>query len=174
MNRFVSNFILGFFVLVLMAAYSFAKQPTVYSMLTQQRQTSVETTRTAAETNEENRRVVLPNGKTIAVKIADTQESQERGLSGVERLGDNDGMLFVFAQPGIHAMWMRDMKISIDMVWLDDQGKVVHFAASVPPATSPDNLITYQNDQPAKYVLEVPAGTVEAAQIKEGDRLALS
>jgi uncharacterized membrane protein (UPF0127 family) len=172
MNRFVSNFILGFFALALMAVYSFAKQPTVYSMMTRKSSLATES---QADTAKAAQRVVLPNGTTVAVTVADTPEAQEKGLAGVERLQNNAGMLFVFAQDGTYPMWMKDMKMPIDMLWLDDQGKVVHLAVNVPvPKSDQSEVPTYVNDQPAKYVLELPAGEAEKAGVKEGVQLVLS
>lgn len=172
MNRLVSNFILGFFVLVLMAVYGFAKQPTVYSMLTQKKQLAAET---VGNQDGATRRVVLPNGATIEATVADTPETQQKGLSGVEQLEVGTGMLFVFAQDGTYSMWMKDMKIPVDMLWLDNQGKVVHLATNVPaPEDGQTELPAYVNDQPAQYVLELSAGETEKAGVKEGDKLILS
>lgn len=170
MNRLISNFILGFFALALMAVYGFAKQPTVYSMMT--RKTVEQEQTSPAETTQ---RIVMPNGMTIAAKVADTNETRTKGLSGVEQLDENSGMLFAFDTSGTYSMWMKDMKMPIDMVWLDEAGKVVHLAVQVPvPTAEQTELPTYVNDQPAKYVLELAAGEAEKAGIKEGDTLKLS
>lgn len=160
-------------MLALMAVYGFAKQPTVYSMMTRQ---SAPTAEVKSEAASDTRRIILPNGTTIAAKVADTPEAQQRGLAGVKQLEDSSGMLFVFANSGTYSMWMKGMEMPIDMLWLDDQGQVVHLAANVPaPAsTSQTDLPTYSNDQPARYVLELPAGETERAGIKEGDKLVFS
>lgn len=167
MNRLLSNLILGFFVLALMVVYGFAKQPTVYSTLTGKSQTATQA--------EDTRRVILPNGTTIATKVVTTEEEQRQGLSGVEQLESNSGMLFVFAQPGAHSIWMQGMKIPIDIIWLNDEGQVVHLATNVPtPTEGQTDLPTYVNDEPARYVLELAAGTVESTDIKEGSVIILS
>jgi hypothetical protein len=170
-NRFISNLILGFFVLALMAVYGFAKQPTVYSMITGQ----TKQTTTASAGDDTTRRVILPNGTTIAVRVAATEEERLKGLSGVEQLESNAGMLFVFAEPGTYSMWMKGMKIPLDMVWLDSEGRVVHLATQVqPPKDDQAAPPTYINDQPAKYVLELAAGEAEATGTTEGAVLKLS
>ncbi len=167
MNRFLSNLILGFFVLALMAVYGFAKQPTVYSTLMGKSQVATQA--------EDTRRVILPNGTTIAVEVAATEAQQSQGLAGVEQLENNTGMLFTFAQAGAHSMWMQGMKTSIDMVWLNDEGQVVYLASKVPvPTEGQTELPTYTNVEPARYVLELAAGTVESTDIKEGSKLILS
>ncbi len=167
MNRFVSNLILGFFVLALMVVYGFAKQPTVYSTMNSKSQPTTQT--------ENTRRVILPNGTTITAQVVTTGEEQRQGLAGVEKLDGSKGMLFVFAESGIHSIWMQGMKIPIDIIWLDDGGQVVHLAKNVPmPTEGETDLPTYVNEQPARYVLELAAGTVESADIKEGSKLVLS
>ncbi len=166
MNRFVSNLILGFFVLALMAVYGFAKQPTVYSMLTKENQPE--------NTKEDVRRVILPNGTTITAQVAMTGEERSRGLAGVEQLASDAGMLFVFEQSGTHSMWMKGMKTPIDMIWLDEDGKVVYLVTNVPvPAEGDIGFPIYQSDVPARYVLELAAGTVDQAGIVEGQEIKL-
>lgn len=171
MNRFISNLILGFFVLALMAVYGFAKQPTVYSMITGQ----AKQTTTASAGGDTTRRVILPNGTTVAVRVAATEEERLKGLSGVEQLDSNAGMLFVFAEPGTYSMWMKGMKIPLDMVWLDQNGRVVYVAAKVPPPTvNEETLPTYTSEKPAQYVLELAAGTAETSGITDGATLTIS
>lgn len=172
MNRFVSNFILGFFALTLMAVYGFAKQPTVYSTMTRKAQpdTAASTQSPAAA-----RRVLLPNGVTISATVVTSEADRLKGLAGVEQLADNAGMLFVFPESGTYSMWMKGMKIPLDMVWLDEQGRVVHLASQVqPPKDNQVDVPTYANDEPAKYVLELAAGEAAAAGITEGVQLTLS
>lgn len=172
MNRLVSNFILGFFALTLMAVYGFAKQPTVYSMMTRK---TADITQANTEARDGTQRIILPNGVTIAAKLAETEDVRQKGLAGVEQLDNNSGMLFVFNQAGTYSMWMKDMKMPIDMIWLDEQGKVVHLATDVPaPTADQTELPTYVNDQPAKYVLELAAGEAEKTGIKEGVTLQLA
>lgn len=167
MNRLVSNLILGFFVLALIAVYGFAKQPTVYSTLTSKGQTVAQT--------ENTRRIILPNGTTVTAQLATTEEEQRRGLAGVEQLAGDQGMLFVFAQPGTHSMWMQGMKTPIDIVWLDDKGQVVHLINRAPvPTEGQVDLPTYTNDEPARYVLELAAGTAEESGIEKGKEIRLS
>lgn len=154
-----------------MAVYGFAKQPTVYSLMTKTSNQQILTT----TTTENTRRVVLPNGTTLAVQVAETEAQRNQGLAGVEQINSGSGMLFVFDQSGNHSMWMKGMQIPLDIVWLDEQGKVVYLATQVqPPKDDQAELSTYVNDEPARYVLELAAGEAEMAGIKEGVHLTLS
>ena len=83
MNRFVSNLILGFFVLALVVVYGVAKQPAIYSL-------------TTPAAKEGGRQVILPDGKVLNVVVADNEQEQVQGLSGKEDLPVDEGMLFIF------------------------------------------------------------------------------
>ena len=75
-------------------------------------------------------------------------------------------MLFVFPADGRHSFWMKDMLFSIDMLWLDANGRVVHVEKGVSPATFPQ---TFTPSSPSRYVLEVPSGFCDAHGIEVGD-----
>ncbi|MBI4059243.1 DUF192 domain-containing protein [Candidatus Microgenomates bacterium] len=108
--------------------------------------------------------------KVIPVEIADTNDKRQKGLSGRNSLGENQGMLFALEQNSIPAFWMKDMKFAIDMIWIDD-GKVVDITKNVPvpaPKTKTEELIRYRPQQPVDYVLEVNAGWVDQNNLQTG------
>ncbi|MGB3921718.1 MAG: DUF192 domain-containing protein [Minisyncoccia bacterium] len=107
-------------------------------------------------TEEEGSLVI--GGTEVKVEIADTDLERSQGLSGREGLLPNHGMLFVFDAPGYHAFWMKDMKFPIDIIWINADSKVVWIEKNLSPETYP-NL--FRPKEPAKYVLEVPAGFAE-------------
>ncbi len=100
------------------------------------------------------------NGENIHVIVADTAQERGQGLSGREGLADGEGMLFVFAEDGLHGFWMKDMRFSIDIIWIAADGTVVDMLENVSPDTYPQ---TFHPKTPARFVLELPAG--EAAQL---------
>jgi uncharacterized membrane protein (UPF0127 family) len=104
---------------------------------------------------------------TIAVEVAMTPESWEKGLSGRTSLAANTGMLFVFNRPDIWGIWMKDMLFPIDIVWLDITRKVIKIEENVAPETYP--AMTYEPATPARYVVELPAGTVKNIGITVGE-----
>ena len=108
----------------------------------------------------------LPNGN-ISLEIADTQEKRVQGLSGRESL--NGGLLFVFDESSKqNCFWMKDMKFSIDMVWLDESKKIVTIAENVSPDTYPR---IFCPNVSARYGLEVEAGKAEELGILTGEKL---
>jgi uncharacterized protein len=92
-------------------------------------------------------------------EIADSQEERIRGLSGRADIPENYGMLFVFESPGRHGIWMKDMLVSIDIIWLSQDGTVLALIEHVSPATYPE---VFYPPSPSHYVLETRAG--EAAR----------
>lgn len=102
----------------------------------------------------------------VAVVFADTPEERERGLSGRDTLREGEGMLFVFPEDGRYAFWMKDMRFSIDILWLSSDGEIVHIIERMSPDSYPEHAVS---PRPARYVVELPAGYVEAHGIILGD-----
>lgn len=107
----------------------------------------------------------------ISAEIVETQEDRERGLSGRIGLAPDTGMLFLWDAYGAYAIWMKDMKFPIDIVWIADN-QIVDVKKRVPPPLSgtPDaDLLIYRPRKPANRILEIPAGFAEAHGIRNGE-----
>lgn len=106
--------------------------------------------------------VQLPKGIVYA-EVVDTPASRAQGLSGRSGLREKEGMLFVFDRPGRYGFWMKDMLFPIDIVWINEEGYIVHVENSVSPSTyavtNPPQI--FINDPDATYVLELGAGQAE-------------
>ena len=76
----------------------------------------------------------------LHVDVARTEAEQRQGLSGRSSLGSSDGMLFLFPADGRHGMWMPNMNLSLDLIWLDADKRVVHIERNVSPDSYPDCL----------------------------------
>lgn len=116
------------------------------------------------------RNSLLFSGERFTIEIARTPESQVRGLSGRGSLPEGTGMLFWFLKDGLYPFWMPEMRFSIDIVWIDKDWTVVHIEESVAPETYP---MTFSSPTPARYVLELPAGTVAKIGGKIGQKISL-
>ena len=101
------------------------------------------------------------------VQLATTKAEREKGLSGVEQLDQNGGLLMVFDTLDEGSIWMKDMKIPIDVVWLDQDKEVIYTAANLSPDLGISKI--FRPKEPAMYILEVPAGTIKNSAIKKGD-----
>lgn len=106
------------------------------------------------------------------VQVASTDATRQQGLSGVERLAANGGLLMVFQSDARWGIWMKDMKFPIDIVWMNNEKKVVHIVTGASPELG--TSVNYEPKNPARYVLELPAGTVKNAGIKTGSTAAFT
>lgn len=108
-----------------------------------------------------------PKG-TIKVMVADTDASREQGLSYRSSLPANQGMLFVFDDPGMYAFWMKDMHFPLDMVWINSDKMVVGVSRDLSPDTYPS---TFPPPSPVPYVLEINAGSADKLGLVSGAKI---
>ena len=102
-------------------------------------------------------------------EIARTQAEKQRGLMERVRLLQGQGMLFVYDEEARPAFWMKNMRMPLDFIWLDKQGKVVDVQENVRECQSLD-CPTVESRFPAQYVLEVSAGDVQKLEVHLGDQ----
>jgi uncharacterized membrane protein (UPF0127 family) len=103
-------------------------------------------------------------------RIARTYEQRQTGLSGVQYLGDDEAMLFVFDRDSRWSIWMKDMNFPIDVVWLDAHQKVNYIVKNASPDSYPTTVFTPKEE--ARFVIEVKAGTVDQQRIAIGQTAA--
>lgn len=101
--------------------------------------------------------LTLPSGKQLQVEVMLKDEDRAMGLMFRDSLPPDHGMLFVFDEPDFHAIWMKNCRFPIDILWLDEERKVVHLSEAVPPCKA-DPCPTYQPLRKAAYVVELNAG----------------
>lgn len=101
----------------------------------------------------------------LDIEIADTDFDIETGLMYRDSMEDNQGMLFVFQDVIPRYFFMKNTKIPLDIIYLDESKKIVSFQKNAKPmdeTSLPSNL-------PAKYVLEINAGLSDAWSLAIGD-----
>jgi uncharacterized membrane protein (UPF0127 family) len=109
-----------------------------------------------------------PRGRTtFQVEIADTAEERSKGLMFRDSMPRDHGMLFDFGTPRAVSMWMKNTRISLDMIFLDSRGRVVGVAEN----TTPFSTATITVEEPVKAVFEVNAGTARRIGLARGARL---
>jgi len=99
------------------------------------------------------------------VELADTKIKRSRGLQGRESLDMNKGMLFNFFKPTYITMWMKQTKISLDMIFIKKNGEVTKIVTNTIPYS--ENII--HSDKKVNAVLEINGGRAEELKIKKGD-----
>ena len=114
-----------------------------------------------------------PSGITIQAEIADTPRKRAQGLMYRDHLKKDHGMLFFFSEPQAWTFWMKNTKIALDLIWLDDKKRVTHIERNVPICTkSDDSCPQYRpNNADAVYVLEITGGTIDGYKIEKGTKL---
>lgn len=105
----------------------------------------------------------------FTLDIADTPGKMRLGLSEHDTIPTDEGMVFVYSSVSERCFWMQDMRIPIDIVWLNDERHITHIEQSLSPDTYPK---TYCAE--AQYVVELAAGTAKELGFKVGDTVDLS
>lgn len=119
-------------------------------------------------------KTVLINGFKVLLAIASTDELRIKGLSGSEKLSENEGMLFLFDKPSKQGFWMNEMKYPIDIIWLNANNSVVHVEKSLDPCKIFLACPVYSPQSDSLYVLELSAGFADRHSIKNGTNIDLN
>ena len=116
---------------------------------------------------QEGKKALLPltiKGKTIKVEVARTEGEKERGLMFRERLGKDEGMLFVYEREEMLSFWMKNTRLPLSIAFIDKGGRIVDIQDM-----EPFSLETHTSAHPATYALEMNGGWFEREGIKVGD-----
>ncbi len=120
--------------------------------------------------DDHSQRLITVGGAPLQVEVASSESSRQWGLGGRDALAPGTGMLFVFNSDGRWGFWMKGMKFSIDIVWMEQDGVIVTVAHNVSPDTYPAVLTP---SAPARYVLELPADFADVHNLAEGQKIVL-
>lgn len=120
---------------------------------------------------------LYPNPKNMLIKdvavrasVAQSWPDRIKGLSGTPYLPSDMVKLFVFDSLGMHSFWMKDMNYSIDILWVDEAGVIVHIVENASPESYPAMFVPSAE---ARYVIETVAGFVTEKGIVVGDTVVL-
>ncbi len=103
----------------------------------------------------------------LDIEIADTDFDIQTGLMYRNSMDTNQGMLFVFDDVKERFFYMKNTKIPLDIIYINDNKKIVSFQKNAKPfdeSSLPSNF-------PAKYVLEINAGLVDTWPLSVGDSI---
>lgn len=122
----------------------------------------------------ENKSYVIIDQKKFYVDVARTQAQQEKGLVVYSSLPENKGMIFPFPSSDYYAFWMKNMKFSIDIIYID-KNKIVDIFNNVPvPKSEIEALPIYRPKNKANIVLEINAGLAKKYNFKIGDKIKIN
>ena len=111
-------------------------------------------------------RQVKVAGHALRVEVAATIEQRMKGLMFREKLGAGDGMLFVFDEPGYHAMWMKNTPLPLSVAFVDGAGAILNILDM-----EPHTLDQHAAAGPAVYAIETNKGWFAKRRIKAGDKV---
>lgn len=102
--------------------------------------------------------------RSIHIELADDPEEIMQGLMYRNKLASDEGMLFIYGDMRERTFWMDNTQISLDIIFINDEMKIVHIAKhTIPYARDP-----IPSMGPAQYVVEVNAGFCNNAKIEVG------
>lgn len=110
------------------------------------------------------------HGQRYSTELATDDAGRQRGLMHRDALAPDHGMLFVFAGESPQAFWMKNTLIPLDILYFDTGRRLVSMQLDVQPCKA-DPCATYPSRAPARYVLELSAGTATRIGAQAGDVL---
>ena len=117
--------------------------------------------------------ITLPDGKTVVAETMLRDIDQMRGMMFRDSLAKDRGMLFVHPSEGTYAYWMYQVRIPLDIVWMDPARRIVEISANTPPCPSKaaHECPSFGGHQKARYVLELAGGGAALYGLHVGDVL---
>jgi uncharacterized membrane protein (UPF0127 family) len=111
--------------------------------------------------------LTLPSGKVLQVEVMISDEDRAMGLMFRPSLAEDRGMLFLFETPDFHGIWMKNCRFPIDIVWLDEEKKVVDVKEGAPPCRA-EPCPVYQPMRRASWVVEINSGQAKREKLVRG------
>jgi len=102
----------------------------------------------------------------LLVKLAKTEEEKQKGLMFVNKLSKTNGLLLLYKKPKIVKIWMHNTQIPLDIIFINDQNKVVLIKKGEPFSKKIISSVTH-----VIGVLEIPDGCVKKLDIKVGGKI---
>lgn len=102
----------------------------------------------------------------IKAEVAADSPTRTRGLMMRERLGTNEGMIFIFPDKAGHCFWMRNTLVALSIAFLDDDGTITNIE-DMKPQTEDSHCPV----RAVRYALEMEQGWFARRGVKAGARL---
>ena len=108
-------------------------------------------------------------GHQVRIMVAVTRQEHITGLMFRRELPEDQGMLFVYDEPRVRCMWMKDTYIPLSAAFLDDDGRILAISDMAPMTTKP-----HCSPGPVRYVLEMNQGWFARRGLDKGSRIDLT
>ena len=156
--------------IVMLGLLAFACAPSTDTAPTPRAADPAEETATVRPLSEEMPQVLLPDGFEVTLELAITPDELSQGLMFRPKLPENRGMLLIFDEERLPSIWMMNTLVALDLVYLDSTGSVVDIITGAQPCPG-EPCPRFTPKQPAKAVLEIPAGGANLHAIEVGTQL---
>ena len=103
---------------------------------------------------------------SLKVEVARSDDERAKGLMFREKLGRDDGMLFIFDGPAYHSMWMKNTLIPLSVAFVDAQGTILNILDM-----EPHSLQSHMSAGPSLYAIETNVGWFKEKGVKAGDKV---
>ena len=107
-------------------------------------------------------------GERYQVELAQDDESRARGLMFRDSMPIGHGMLFIHDRQEPQSYWMKNTRIALDILYFDNERRLVSQKRDVPPCTGGNGCPSYPSRRPARYVLELNAGQAARLGLQSG------
>ncbi len=117
--------------------------------------------------------VTFPNGKEVRAEVMMNRADLTRGMMFRDSLAQDRGMLFVFPSIGQYKCFMYQVRIPLDVVWMNRAKEIVEMAPNLPPCKSEraEECPQFGGEANSLYMLELNAGAIARERLREGDTL---
>ena len=99
----------------------------------------------------------------IRAEVASTNAERQQGLMFREKMGPNEGMIFVFDGPAEVCMWMKNTLLPLSVAFIDESGKIINIEDMKPQTTE-----SHCGKKLVRYALEMNQGWFKQKNIKPG------
>jgi uncharacterized membrane protein (UPF0127 family) len=119
-----------------------------------------------------SRTVTLPGGQTVKAEMKMHRQDILTGMKYRESLPPDRGMLFMYGKPGAYSFWMYEVKIPLDIIWMDQNRRIVEIYQNAQPCPGPpEKCLVYGGSRESMYVLELAGGMVKRYNLAVGQQL---
>lgn len=118
----------------------------------------------AQAANPELCRLSFSSGAHLLVPVARTWQEQQEGLSN--RLDAGTGLLFLWEQSAVRALWMKNTYIPLSAAFISTDSLVLEIVDMEPASED-----RHSSSAPVSAALELPRGDFQRHGIKAGDRM---
>ena len=132
-----------------------------------------DSTKTATLEDLHTREVRLPNGEKYRAEVVTSKFDMSRGMMFRDSLAPDRGMLFIHGEPGLYAYWTYQVRIPLDLIWMDQNRLVTEIVPNAQPCKS-DSASTcpkFGGNKRSLFVLELNTGMAAKHKLKPGDRI---